>query len=181
MSNELTPLSFAVLAIVGDEGASAYEIVQVAERVQRLYWAGAASKLYAEPKRLERLGYLISEPRQGKRRQRPHYTLTERGRTALEDWLGSPSTFSRIQSEAALRVFAQSLAPDGRVLDSLRAMREDISALTSAIDSRDAAPAAFPDRQEEVALMRSLARRLLRAHLEWVEEVEATLGDGYAT
>src|SRR5437763_9829012 len=109
MSNELTPLSYVVLAIVGRDGASAYEIVQVAERTQRLYWAGAASKMYAEPKRLAELGYLRSQLRRGKRRERPHYSLTARGRRALQEWLARPSTLPRIQSEATIRVFASDL------------------------------------------------------------------------
>lgn len=175
MSSELTPVSFVVLALVGRDGASAYEIAQVAERTQRLYWAGSASKMYSEPPRLEQLGYLTSELRQGKRRERPHYTLTEKGLTALQDWLGEPSTFPRIQSEATIRVFASDLAPDGRVLDSLQAMRTDLQELLGAIDARDALPPVFPERQEQVALMRSLARRLLEAHLDWIKEVEAAL------
>jgi DNA-binding PadR family transcriptional regulator len=164
-----------VLAIVGERGASAYEIVQVAERAQRLYWAGAASKLYAEPKRLAERGYLASEVQPGKRRPRPHYTLTSRGRDALEGWLGQPSTFPRIQSEAAIRVFAADLAPEGRVIESVRAMRADIDALTVAIDARDERPPVFPERERNVKLMRSLARRLLDAHREWIEEVERQL------
>jgi DNA-binding PadR family transcriptional regulator len=175
MSRPLTPLSFAVLAIVGEQGASAYEIVQVAERTQRLYWAGAASKLYAEPKRLAERGYLASELQRGTRRPRPHYTLTPKGRTALEEWLAEPSTFPRIQNEAVIRVFAADLAPDNRVLESVRAMRDDIADLLAAIDTRDQLPPVFPERQRHVALMRSLSRRLLEAHLDWIDEVEREL------
>jgi PadR family transcriptional regulator AphA len=175
VSSDLKPLSYVVLAIVGERGASAYEIVQVAERTQRLYWAGAASKLYAEPKQLAERGYLDSELLPGKRRSRPHYTLTSAGRDALEEWLGRPSTFPRIQSEAAIRIFAADLAPDGRVAESLRAMRGDIAALAVAIDARDDRPSAFPERERNVRLMRSLARRLLDAHREWIDEVEAEL------
>ena len=175
MSSPLAPLSYIVLAIVGEQGASAYEIVQVAERAQRLYWAGAASKLYAEPKRLAERGYLQSELQPGKPRPRPYYTLTLKGRDALEQWLAEPSTFPRIQNEAAIRIFAANLAPDDRALDSVRAMRDDLGDLLAALDTRDERPPVFPQRQRNVALMRSLARRLLQAHLDWIEDVEREL------
>src|SRR6266508_4285944 len=112
--NELNPLSYVILTLIGRNGAGAHDLVQMARRGQRLYWAGAASKMYAEPKRLESLGYLRSRREPGKTRERTHYTLTEKGLTALDEWLARPSPFPRIQSEAAVRVQASDLASDPR-------------------------------------------------------------------
>ena len=58
MSTSLTDLSFVVMNLIGRNGAGPHDLVQMARRGQRLYWAGAESKIYAEPKRLEKLGYL---------------------------------------------------------------------------------------------------------------------------
>ena len=65
-SNDLNPLSYVVMTLIGRNGAGAHDLVQMARRGQRLYWAGAASKMYAEPKRLEQLGYLRSRKEPGK-------------------------------------------------------------------------------------------------------------------
>lgn len=54
-------------------------------------------------------------------------------------------------------------------------MREDLAALTVAIDARDQRPPQFPERERRVKLMRSLARRLLEAHREWIDEAESQL------
>ncbi len=170
MSSPLTSLSYVVLALVGRTGASAYELVRMAESGQRLYWAGGASKIYAEPKRLAELGYLDAELRRGKRRQRPHYTLTQRGLAALQDWLALPSPFPRIQSEAAIRVLAADLAPDERVIDSLRAMRTEIAELAAELDAAEQRAPALPHRETQLRVMRSLAHRLLQAHLDWIDE-----------
>jgi DNA-binding PadR family transcriptional regulator len=148
----------------------------MARRGQRLYWAGAESKIYAEPKRLERLGYLASQKLPGKTRERTHYTLTEKGTRAFQDWLALPSPFPRIQSEAAVRVQASDLAHDPAVvLGSLRALRAEIADLTAALDESEGRDAQFPHRRRQLKLLRSLGRRLLRAHLEWIEEVEQEL------
>jgi DNA-binding PadR family transcriptional regulator len=89
--------------LIGRDGAGAHDLVQMARRGQRLYWAGAESKIYAEPKRLRDLGYLRAEKTPVKTRERTHYRLTKKGLRALQDWLALPSRFPRIQNEAAIR------------------------------------------------------------------------------
>jgi PadR family transcriptional regulator AphA len=178
MSRELTPLSYVVLALVGRDGAAPHDLVRMARGGQRLYYAGAESKIYEQPKRLERLGYLRSEKRPGKTTERTYYTLTENGLAALREWHAEPSSFPRLQSEAAARVLSSDLAEDERVVaESLSAMRDEIAELSAAIDEDERRAPAIPHRQRQLKLVRSLGRRLLEAHLEWIDEVERELGD----
>jgi PadR family transcriptional regulator AphA len=178
MSRELTPLSYVVLALVGRDGAAPHDLVRMARGGQRLYYAGAESKVYEQPKRLERLGYLRSEKRPGKTTERTYYTLTENGLAALREWHAQPSSFPRIQSEAAARVLSSDLAEDERVIaESLSAMRDEIAELSAGIDEDERRAPAIPHRQRQLKLVRSLGRRLLEAHLEWIDEVERELGD----
>jgi DNA-binding PadR family transcriptional regulator len=177
MSRELTPLSYVVLALVGRGGAAPHDLVRMARGGQRLYYAGAASKIYEQPKRLERLGYLRSEKRPGKTTERSHYTLTEKGLAALRNWHAEPSPFPRIQSEAVARVLSSDLAEDERVVaESLSAMREEIAELSAGIDEAARRAPSIPHRERQLKLVRSLGRRLLEAHLEWIDEVERELG-----
>src|SRR5687768_10270216 len=159
MSSELTPLSYVVLTLVGRGGAAPHDLVRMARGGQRLYYAGAASKIYEQPKRLERLGYLRSEKRPGKTRQRTYYTLTDIGIAALQEWLARPSSFPRIQSEAAARVLASDLAEDERVVvGGLQAMRTEIAEVAAGIDEDEARAAEYPHRERQLRLTRSLGR-----------------------
>jgi PadR family transcriptional regulator, regulatory protein AphA len=177
MSSELRPISYVVLALVGRDGASPHDLVRMARGGQRLYYAGAASKIYEQPKRLERLGYLRSEKRPGKTRERTYYTLTEKGLAALREWLARPSSFPRIQSEAVARVLASDLAEDeGVVAQSLQALRDEIADLAAVIDEDEWRAVTLPHRERQLRLVRSLGRQLLDAHLEWLDEVERELG-----
>jgi DNA-binding PadR family transcriptional regulator len=177
MSSELHDLSYVVLNLIGRNGAGPHDLVNMARRGQRLYWAGAESKIYAEPKRLERLGYLTSQKTPGKTRERTHYRLTEKGLRAIQDWLALPSRFPRIQSEAAIRIQASDLANDPTVvLASLGALRDEIAELSALLDQSEQREPDFPHRRTQLRLLRSLGRRILRAHLEWIEEVEDELG-----
>lgn len=176
MSTELTGLSYVVMNLIGRNGAGPHDLVDMARRGQRLYWAGAESKIYAEPKRLARLGYLDSEKMPGKTRERTHYRLTEKGVRALQAWLALPSRFPRIQSEAAIRVQASDLAEDPAVvLGSLKALRTEIRELSALLDASEKREPQFPHRERQLKLLRSLGRRILRAHLEWIDEVEQEL------
>ena len=178
MSNdELNGLSYVVMTLIGRNGASAHELVQMARRGQRLYWAGAQSKMYAEPKRLQQLGYLSSRKEPGKTRERTYYTLTEKGFAALADWLERPSSFPKIQSEAAARVQGSDLARNlESVVASVTAMRTEIEEQSRLLDQGERRAPLFPHRQLQLKLLRALGRRLLAAHLDWIDEVERELG-----
>jgi PadR family transcriptional regulator, regulatory protein AphA len=177
MSTELTPLSYVVLALVGRNGAGAHDLVRMTRGGQSLYYAGAASKIYEQPRRLERLGYLRSEKRPGRTKDKTHYTLTDKGLAALREWLARPSSFPRIRSEVAARVLASDLAPDeAAVVDSVRALRAEIAELAAGIERDEARAPSIPHRERQLRLVRSLGRKLLAAHLEWIDEVERELG-----
>ena len=182
MSNELTDLSYVVMNLIGRNGAGPHDLVQMARRGQRLYWAGAESKIYEQPKRLEELGYLSSKKTPGKTRERTHYRLTKKGVRALQEWLALPSHFPRIQSEAAIRIQASDLADDPSVVvESLRPLREEIAELSAILDESEGREARFPHRERQLRLLHSLGRKILGAHLEWIEEVERELGPSERT
>jgi PadR family transcriptional regulator AphA len=178
MSSELTPLSYVILALVGRNGAGPHDLVRMTRGGQSLYYAGAASKIYEQPRRLERLGYLRSEKRPGKTREKTHYTLTEKGLAALREWLERPASFPRIQSEVSARVLASDLAfAESDVVQSLQALRQEIAVLAAGIDRDESRAPSIPHRERQLRLVRSLGRKLLQAHLEWIDEVEREFGD----
>ena len=176
MASDLTDLSFVVMNLIGRQGAGPHDLVQMARRGQRLYWAGAESKIYAEPKRLAALGYLSSRKTPGRTRERTHYTLTDKGLRAVQEWLALPSRFPRIQSEPAIRIQASDLADDPSiVLQSLAPLREEILELTALLEAGERRESQFPHRRLQLRLLHSLGRRILDAHLEWLDEVEREL------
>jgi DNA-binding PadR family transcriptional regulator len=145
-------------------------------RLGRIYADFADSQWYAEPKRLERLGYLRSRKEPGRTRPRTHYTLTEKGRKALREWMREPTRFSRIQMEPAWRLLAADLAGDDAVLESLRPLRNEIADLLARLDVAEAVARTIPHRERYLLLNHRLARRIVEAHADWLEEVESQLG-----
>jgi DNA-binding PadR family transcriptional regulator len=174
-TTELSPFSYVVLTLVGREGAGPHDLVRMA-RQGRVYWSAAESQWYAEPKRLEKLGYLRAEKRPGRTRQRTHYALTDAGREALVAWAAEPARFPRIQHEAVARLLLGDLVPDEVLLAGLDGLRRDLTEITAQLDVADAVAADVPHRTRYLRLNHALARRIVEAHSAWIDQVERELG-----
>jgi PadR family transcriptional regulator, regulatory protein AphA len=177
MSRRPIPLSYVILAAIGEHGASAPELVEMSSR-GHVYWTSSPSQIYAEPKRLLALGWITAAKQPAKTRSRTVYRLTEAGREALRAWLREPVGFPRLQHEASMRLFAGDLISDAEILTSLQRLREDIAKMEAAVATNIARAPSFPHRERYVLLHQDLGRRLLRAHAEWLDAVEAELGPG---
>jgi len=172
---DLTPFSYVVLTLVGRNGAGPHDLVRMARQGQ-VYWSAAESQYYAEPKRLEKLGYLRAEKRPGRTRERTHYTLTDPGRAALMRWAAEPARFPRIQHEAVSRLLLGGMVPDSVLVAGLTGLREDIDEITARLDAADVAAASVPHRTRYLRLNHALARRIVEAHRLWIDQVERELG-----
>jgi PadR family transcriptional regulator, regulatory protein AphA len=174
-SHALTPFSYVVLTLVGRGGAGPHDLVRMA-RSGRVYWDAAESQWYAEPKRLEALGHLSARKERGRTRPRTHYTLTEKGREALAAWMEEPAKFPRIQNEAIVRLLAADLVGEQTVLESLRALRNEIADILTRLDAAEAIATTIPSREDYLLLNHRLARRIVQAHADWLDDVERELG-----
>ena len=141
----------------------------------RIYAYDAPSQYYAEPKRLARLGYLGARKEPGRTRERTHYTLTDKGLDALREWVPKPTPFPRIDSEGVTRVLAADLVGENPVRHSISALRAEIADLSARLEEAEAVAETLPHRRKYLLLNLALARRLLDAHLEWVDDVEREL------
>jgi DNA-binding PadR family transcriptional regulator len=176
MPGGLNNVSYLALTLIGDGGASPHDLVDMHRRGARIYYAVAASRLYAEPKRLEPLGYVSSEKRTGKTRERTFYTLTEKGREALRRWALEPPGFPRIQNEAVLKLMLGDIVGDDeKLLDSLLALRDEIEEERAKRDEARQRYEALPHRKRYLLLNHELGARLLQVHREWLDDVEKAL------
>jgi PadR family transcriptional regulator AphA len=177
MSTKLTPFSYAVLVLVGEGGAGAHDLVRMMREGQYVFWAAATSQWYAEPKRLAELGYMQAAKGPGRTHERTHYTLTDAGRDALRAWLAEPSAFTRIQCEPVVRLLGAEYADPEAVLRSLESLRAPIEETSAALDRLAGVGRELPHRARVIAVNHRFARRLLDAHVAWLDEAEAALRD----
>jgi DNA-binding PadR family transcriptional regulator len=174
MSTRPIPLSYVILAAIGELGASTPELVEMLSR-GHMFWTSSPSQIYAEPKRLLALGWITSEKRPGKTRSQTVYRLTPAGREAVHDWLRAPAGFPRLQHEASIRLFAGDMISDEEILASLAELRHDIARMSAVVERNIARAPSLPHRERYMLLHQDLGRRLLLAHAEWLDHVEREL------
>jgi DNA-binding PadR family transcriptional regulator len=142
-----------------------------------VYYSVSPSQIYAEPKRLERLGYLTGREVPGRTRPRKVYSLTEKGRAAVSDWMSEPAEFPRLQNEAAVRVLCGDLTGSPpQLLESLRGMRPQIERVLADVREMEARARELPHRSTNLALNNWFGRRWCELLLAWLDEAERRLG-----
>ena len=167
----LTTTSYAILGLLSIRPWTTYALAQQMKRSLHHLWPRAESNVYAEPKRLVAWGLVTAEAEATGRRERTRYTITDKGRRALETWLAQPSAAPRFESEAMVKVL---FADHGTKDDLLRTLRElETEALEAiaawALVASEYADHAepFPDRAHVNALIASFFWEQQRARATW--------------
>jgi DNA-binding PadR family transcriptional regulator len=175
VNDGLTLFSYEVLGLVGRMGAGAHDLLRMARRGRILAWAGE-SQYYTEPKRLAALGYLESRKEPGKTRERTVYSLTAKGRDALEEYARTPVSFTPLKSDPLLRLLICDLVGEDVTRESLMTLRDDLDDLRRRLEEAEQAAHGLPHREKYLLVVVGFLRRLLDLHLELVETVERDFG-----
>jgi DNA-binding PadR family transcriptional regulator len=176
----LTTTSYAVLAVLALRDHSTYELTKQMRFSLHYLWPRAESNVYAEPKRLVAAGLATSRRESVGERRRTVYSITAAGRAALADWLASPSSRQRYESEAVLKIL---FCENGELEDlrqTIRAIRDDaLEAMAhwhGVAELYDTGEGEYPSRFGQSALV----ARLLGEHQAvtarwavWAEQVVA--------
>jgi PadR family transcriptional regulator, regulatory protein AphA len=102
----LTPTSYIVLGLLELAGESTpYGLKQLVAGSVGHFWTLQHAQLYSEPERLATAGHVTERRERGGRRRRL-YSLTDRGRAALDAWRDDPvSERAELREPALLKLF----------------------------------------------------------------------------
>jgi PadR family transcriptional regulator AphA len=149
-NRELTTTSYAILGLLAIRPWSTYELARQMRRNLHYFWPRAESNLYAEPKRLVDGGLAEARAEPVGKRRRTVYSITQKGRMALESWLGKPAAETRLESETLVKFMFAPHGSKANLLDHLRRFVAELEArqdtlrviLREYLDGKDA----FPER-----------------------------------
>ena len=82
-----------------------YELAQQMDRALSWFWPRARSKLYEEPKKLVAHGLAKATLGAVGRRPRTTYSITPKGKRALEAWVAEPGAGPVLEFEQLVKVF----------------------------------------------------------------------------
>jgi DNA-binding PadR family transcriptional regulator len=173
-SSELSLFSYEILGLVGRQGAGPHDLLRLAKRGRMFAWAGE-SQYYTEPKRLAKLGYLAARKEPGKTRDRTVYTLTDKGRKALQQYAQTPVSFTPLKSEPLLRLLLCDLVGEDVTRESMATLRDDIAAVQARLDDADRTAHDLPHREKYLLMVSDFMRHYLDLHLQLIDQVEREL------
>lgn len=183
--DELTTTSYAILGLVALKPFSTYELAKQMRRNLRFFWPRAESKIYAEPKRLTRLGLVRQTRRYVGKRASTVYAITPAGRRALLAFIAGRGKPPSIEFDNLVRVFFADMGSVENLLATLRAVREDADQLeqegVAVALSYLGDPSGFHERLHINALMFDLLRRYANLFREWAQVAEAEVSQWHDT
>jgi PadR family transcriptional regulator AphA len=161
----LTPTSYIVLGLLEMAGESTpYALKQLVARSVGYFWSLQHAQLYTEPERLAAGGYVTEKREEGGRR-RKLYSITEKGRTALEDWRTDATTeLAELREPALLKLF---FGADPRALAAAQIPANE-ARLAEYERIRDSMPDEVPDGPRQALEM---GIRFERAAIAFWEEL----------
>ena len=157
----LSAVSYVVLGFVRWAGeATPYRLKQLVAGSVGNFWTLQHAQLYTEPARLAKAGYLREERESGGRR-RKIYTVTDRGRRALDEWRAEPTdAIPELRAPALLKLF---FGADPAALAPLQ-IEAQRRKLAEYEQIRDSMPASVPEGPR-LALEAGIASA--RQQIEW--------------
>jgi DNA-binding PadR family transcriptional regulator len=167
----LTTTSFAILGLLAIRPWATYDLAKLMRRSLHFFWPRAESNLYAEPKRLVSAGLAEAREEWNGDRRRTVYSITDRGREALREWLTTPPADSRVESEAHLRLLYANYGSKDDLLGAIRAIEDDaqktIDHYTELLTEYARGEGLFADRIHVNALVGSLSIGQARSAVRW--------------
>jgi PadR family transcriptional regulator AphA len=103
---ELSKPAYVVLGMIATGRRSGYAMSRAAKDATRHFWAASDGQIYPQLKKLSADGYITGEREAQGGRQRDIYSLTPKGREALDEWLNSGErAHFELRDEGVLRLF----------------------------------------------------------------------------
>jgi DNA-binding PadR family transcriptional regulator len=150
VKQEPTTTSHAILGLLSLRSWSTYELAKQVQRSIGWFWPRAERKLYDEPKRLVEAGLAKSAKHMTGSRPRTEYTVTARGRKALQRWLDEAPAPPVLEFEGMVKVFFADAGDLQQLRRTLQSIADNADERVADLEAKAAENAAgdvpFPQR-----------------------------------
>lgn len=178
-------LEYAILGFLNYHPYSGYDLKKIFDTSVQHFWPADQSQIYRTLNRLTKQGLASMEkvPQQD-RPDRKVYHITAPGRAELLKWLAGPPPMDEPRSAPLIQVFFSGQLPDEQILAKFEGFAAIMRAMLAQYEQ---VPAQIGPIQQEITSPREHffwlltldnGIRMMRANLEWVENIIASLKNG---
>lgn len=98
-------MDFVLLGLLSHESMTGYEMKKSLDTVLHFFWGGSYGSIYPTLNELEKDGMVTKENVSDSKREKIAYSITEKGKGALKEWLTHPAEKDEIRYETLLKLF----------------------------------------------------------------------------
>ena len=174
-------IAYAMLAMLHHCPLSGYDMKKAMQRSPYMPWSGNNNQIYKALVGLSQEGLVSSVVRPGDSApSKKVYSITERGRAALRQWLLSPPEPPAFKNPFLIRLSAASALSDEELRAMVDRYEAEVRAQTLMLQEQYAREEAPPNRTEREAVlaeaMRDNALSALLRELEWIGALRRRFG-----
>jgi len=172
-------INYVILGLLNHEPLTGYEIKKRIDHSLRFFWSGSFGSIYPALDALEEDG-CVEKEEEGSGRGKIIYSITEKGRALLREWLMKPAEKDELRYETLLKLFfGGELGREG-ALDHIQRFEERTRKELMVFEEYAANLEKAQDEEEHKYYLLTVRFGIetYRAYLGWCEEAKAVLKQG---
>lgn len=169
-----------ILGLLSHEELTGYEIKKRMDTVLKCFWGASYGSIYPTLNGLVKQGLAIKREENDTGRNRIIYTITQKGRDYLRDWLTLPVERDEIRYETLLKLFFGSEIGTMKTIEHIEnfqmKIRNELPALLYSVETLKR----IQDTEEShryYLLTAMFGVKVYCAYLEWCAEAKLILGE----
>lgn len=165
---------YVILGLLAEDALTGYEIKKIVDTRFGFFWNESYGQLYPELKRLAQQGFIVAfDPIETSQRGKTSYSITQKGRRALETWLSEPVEKESVRLEILLKMyFSQGMKPEimkqhiaefstshQKQLDILNMFQQQLSNIEQVHSNHG-----------DILRVLDFGKKVYKAYIDWCEE-----------
>ncbi len=171
-------LDSVILGLLSHEDLTGYEIKRRMDTTLKYFWGASFGSIYPTLTQLENSGCITGRTEPAGKRERIVYSITDKGRERLTDWLSLPAQRDEVRYETLLKLFFAAESTPQRTVEHIEAFESRIAAELPYLEQAQAALSGSltEDRAHLYYLLTvEFGLKTYRAYLDWCREAKTLL------
>lgn len=176
MANE-KKMDQVLLGLLSHDSLTGYQIKKRIDSTLKYFWSASYGSIYPTLNTLVNDGMVTKFETTENGREKVIYTITEKGRRSLKEWLATPATKDELHYETLLKIFFGSEAGSDITVSHVQnfedKIKKELPALTQAIKALQGIQG--EDTHRYYMLTAMFGEKVYQTYIEWCEEAKKIL------
>lgn len=167
-------MDFVILGLLSHEPMTGYEIKKRIDSALHFFWSGSFGSIYPTLNQLESEGKVTKENISLNGREKISYSITEKGKEDLKNWLHRPSEKDELRYETLLKLFFGNVTGLENATEHIERFEEKCKGelLTLNVFAKNLEQALDNDTHKHYYLTVKFGIKTYESYLRWCDEAK---------